>query len=626
MRRDGKGWRCFRCDASGDALELATLRWTGQRVRDLTAEQRAEVQGKAAALGWCAAPGSTAAPAGPTVRLQGAAARKAAQASDPGWTVRKLGAQAPQQAQPPPTGAGPWDWQPDLPERCAAQLWQPEGAQVLAYLQGRGFREATLQHWQVGAHLLRDSAGKVVAQFVALPVLRHDGQCVGMRFRSVPGPCLYCSGQGCSRCKGKGEVRKVYLRCQGQASTLFGAHQLDGDADSEVIITEGELDVLALWQYGLQQNVVSGTAGAGTWAEEWLDALEPYRHFVIAYDNDDKGHEGAGKVAKALGLERCSRAVLPCGDAAECLQQCVAQAQVRAALEDAQPLLNLRLTRVSHYTSELEHLIANPDALRGLPTGSAKLDQGLGGWTPGLVVVTGDTAAGKTSFTTWCGLEQALRGVPVLLTSFEQRPIGTVQKLLRAQLGGDFTQYSATERKHGMRALGQLPLHLLDHYGELNVAQLTQALDYSVRRLGVRWALVDHLGFLVRGAEDERKAIEDAVRGLALFAVQREVTVVLICHPNNMSVAQQRRVQLGDLKGASAIRQDAHAGLVVERLMPGKGVQHPAAAVYCDKVRSEFGMQGARLTMFYDPEACTYADTWEATPMGRAGGTAGFQV
>jgi len=530
--------------------------------------------------------------------------------------------------EPPATGSGPLDWRAELPAECAAELWTDDGARVLAYLNGRGFRDETLKHWQIGALIVR-RGGQKISEFVAIPVQRRDGTVIGMRFRSVPGPCLVCAGagrDGCRGCRGSGEVRKVYLRCKGQASTLFGVHQLDGDADSEIVIVEGELDVIALWQYGLRSNVVSGTAGAGTWAASWLDAIEPYRHFMLAYDDDEKGRVGAERVAKSLGLERCSRAVLPCEDASECLRQCVSQAAIRAALDAASPFLSLKLSRVDNYADELERMIASPGDLRGVTTGSGRLDEGIGGWAPGLVVVTGDTAAGKTSLTTWLGLEQALRGVPVLLTSFEQRPIGTVQKLLRAQLGGDFTQFSENSRRAGMRALGQLPIHLLDHYGELNTEQMRQALDYSVRRLNVRLAVIDHLGFLVRGAPDERRAIEDAVRDLAVFAVQRGITILLICHPNNLSIVQQRRVRLGDLKGASAIRQDAHAGLVVERLLPGKLVKHPAAAIYCDKVRSEFGCQGARVVLYYDPEACVYADSWEATPMGRSGGSGGFHV
>ena len=543
----------------------------------------------------------------------------------PAWHVSRVGAKPSKEPQPPTPGNGPFSWRDGIVEECESDLWSEDGAPVLAYLQSRGFLEETLRHWRFGAHLIRNSSGKVVDQYVALPVPRSDGVIINMRFRSVPGQCLKCDGVGCRSCK-SGQVQKVYLRCTGADSTLFGVHNLDGDDNSSVIITEGELDVVAMWQYGFKSNVVSGTAGAGTWADEWLDLLEPYRHFTILYDDDDKGHDGAKKVAKSLGLTRCSRAVLPFADAAECMKKAVPSNLVSSAIDNAKPLLDVSLVTVDRYTDEIERLISNPDELKGLPTGSSRLDDGIGGWAPGLVIVTGDTAAGKTSFTTWCGHEQSLRGIPVMLTSFEQRPIGTVQKLLRAYMGGDFTFYTQEQRRSCMEALGKLPLYMLDHYGELDSDDCLKALDYANRRLGVRFAVVDHLGFLVRGAEDERRAIEDAVRSYALFAVQRGMTIALIAHPNNLSVVQQRRVRLGDLKGASAIRQDAHVGLVVERMLPGKAIKHPAAAVHVDKCRSEFGLQGSRLVLYYDPEACVYADSWEATPMGIKGKSGGFPM
>ena len=629
VRGDGKGWHCHvsGCGASGDALELAVLVWYGKRLRELSADQRHEVRDRCAGLSWCSEYDPDARNAGkPTPRFGGRRKEK-----ERGWSIAGVsGPQDRPQPEPPRAGTGWFDWRPELPEECQAALWGEEGAQVLAYLQERGFSADTLRHWGFGAHLLRQG-GMVVEQYVALPVPRRDGKIVGMRFRSVPGTCLRCDGAGCPKPRNRrptckdGKVIKAYLRCNGQDSTLFGVHQLDGDEQSEVVITEGEFDVVALWQYGLRRNVVSGTAGAGTWAEEWLDELEPYRHFVLAYDDDDKGNEGSAKVAQALGLTRCSRAVLPGGDAAQAMQDCVSQAVVHAALDKAEPLMNLSLRRVGSYRTQFRDLIANPDRMRGLPTGSDKLDKAIGGWY-GLVVVTGDTAAGKTSFTTWAGLEQALRGVGTLLTSFEQQPIGLVQKLMRQQLQGDFTKCSEQQHDHAFDQLDRLPLHLLDHYGELNATQCLQALDYANRRLGVRFAVVDHLGFLVREAEDERRAIEEVVRKYAIFSVQRHMTIVLICHPSNLNVVQQRRVKISDIKGASAVRQDAHLGLVIERLLPGKMVKHPASAVHVDKCRSEFGMQGARCTLFYDPEATVYADTWEQTPMGVKGKSGGFRV
>ena len=160
---------------------------------------------------------------------------------------------------------------------------------------------------------------------------------------------------------------------------------------------------------------------------------------------------------------------------------------------------------------------------------------------------------------------------------------------------------------------------ILDHYGELDFDKVVSTIRYSVRRHDLKIALIDHLGFLTRpdGNMDERLAIEKTVRQLATIAVNDKITIILICHPNNLSVSQQRRVRITDLKGASAIRQDAHVGLVVQRL-PIKGEDAtPSTVVYADKVRSEFGKSGSHCVMAFDPLSCVYADRWDHTPAGR---------
>lgn len=67
LTRDGHGFRCFRCDAAGDAADLVALRLTGSRLREATAEQRAEVRAWYAARGWCE-PEPGRAPARPPAR------------------------------------------------------------------------------------------------------------------------------------------------------------------------------------------------------------------------------------------------------------------------------------------------------------------------------------------------------------------------------------------------------------------------------------------------------------------------------------------------------------------------------------------------------------------------------
>ena len=272
------------------------------------------------------------------------------------------------------------------------------------------------------------------------------------------------------------------------------------------------------------------------------------------------------------------------------------------------------------YEADIERLIQSPEDLVGRAIGSEKLDKVLGGMRPGLWVLTGETGHGKTTFGTWLCREQAMYGVPVMVTSFEQRPIGTVQKLLRGQMGGDFMKYSSEERRQALYELGQLPIYIMDHYGESTRAQVMDAIRYSVRRHNVRVVLVDHLGFLTRGSGDkERQAIEEVVRELAIIAVNDGVTIMLVCHPNRTFASQQRRVKISDLKGASAIEQDSHVGIVVERQAPRAERGFPAAKIYVDKVRSEFGSPGAHVLLPFDPLSCIFADTWDETPSGKAG-------
>ena len=374
--------------------------------------------------------------------------------------------------------------------------------------------------------------------------------------------------------------------------------------------------MIALWQYGLTNSVVSGTAGSDTMKDEWLDQLEPYASFTLCYDNDDAGERGATKFAEKMGRERCARAVLPAKDAGECLVQGVDASSVYRVIDRAQPMFGVGFKRVSQYTQDIEQLISNPEALMGRSTGSARVDRCLGGLRPGLMVVSGETGHGKTTWAHWILWLQAQQGTPVLTTSFEQKPVGSVQKFLRMQLGGDFTQVTADQRVAALDELGGLPIHVLDHYGNMTPDALMQSVRYSVRRMGVQVVLVDHLGFLVDPTGDDKVGqIEAIIRALAITANSLGITIMLVCHPRGLPQGQPR-VTIGDLKGANSV-------VIVERSAPrtkGKDQRHyPASWVHFDKVRSEFGTPGSKALLAFGPTSCTYADTWEETPEGRSG-------
>ena len=68
------------------------------------------------------------------------------------------------------------------------------------------------------------------------------------------------------------------------------------------VIVEGELDAAAAISNGIL--AASGTAGAGTWTQEWTDAVTG-RDLVLLYDNDDAGAVGARHAADRLVKAGC---------------------------------------------------------------------------------------------------------------------------------------------------------------------------------------------------------------------------------------------------------------------------------------------------------------------------------
>jgi 5S rRNA maturation endonuclease (ribonuclease M5) len=520
--------------------------------------------------------------------------------------------QAPDESAAP--SAGPFVWSYTLATECEERLWTPKGAHVLAYLRSRGFSDETLKAWNIGAVIIEGPHG--VMGCVAIPVHDKDGTVCNVRFRTVPGTCPHCGGSGCAKrrsCDG-GVIRKSYMHCTGRPLPLFGTGKLSRDTSRPVIIVEGELDVLAFYEYGFKDNVVSGTSGAGAFKDEWLDQLEPFSEFLLCYDNDEPGQEGAAKLAERLGEYRCSRIVLPRKDANDCLMDKLPPDLIALAIDNAQTLTKIEFGRADKWAEELEDAFANPNKLRGLPTGSAGLDAAIYGWRPGLYVMTGDTSSGKTSFATWCIDEQTRMGVPCMIASFEDRPIGVVQRLLRMELHRDPIECSADERGHAFAKVASRPLWILGHDGHMDASEVVDAIRFAKRRYGVRIALVDHLSYLYKsGGEDdnERGQIENAVRQLHIAGVQDDVTVILIAHPNRgwagrRSGGKVDRVRIFDLKGASAIEQDCSCGLVVQRLASDDS-GHLRAKVWVDKVRGNYGILDAAPMLYYDRAACTFA-------------------
>lgn len=102
------------------------------------------------------------------------------------------------------------------------------------------------------------------------------------------------------------QVGDKFIQDKGTAGALFKTK----DAKKRVILVEGELDAIKMWQE-TGYATWSGTSGAGTFNEKWLSDFKDIEKIYICYDNDEAGRKGVERVVSVLGVDRCYYVQLP---------------------------------------------------------------------------------------------------------------------------------------------------------------------------------------------------------------------------------------------------------------------------------------------------------------------------
>jgi hypothetical protein len=175
---------------------------------------------------------------------------------------------------------------------------------------------------------------------------------------------------------------------------------------------------------------------------------------------------------------------------------------------------------------------------------------------------------------------------------------------------------TAAERADAFLRIGQRPLWVLRHKGRTTGDQIIDTIRYGIRRFGIRHWLVDHLGYLYDPTDDDRRGeVDRLVRTLHVVGLDDGASIHLIAHPNRANVARRDRVRIRDLKESSAIEQDAAGGMVAVRMAPKNG--QLSTTIHVDKLRGNYGVVGSKVELFYDRDACLFADRWEVLPCAK---------
>ncbi|WP_439671452.1 SF4 helicase domain-containing protein [Cupriavidus necator] len=395
---------------------------------------------------------------------------------------------------------------------------------------------------------------------------------------------------------------------------LFGWDLIADDAKA-VLITEGELDAMSLYQYGLGALSINQGAGNHQWIDSDFDRLERFQEIFLWFDNDEPGQKGAKEVANRLGLDRCRIVRFHLKDANEALQQGTTIDEISAALDSAERIEPADLRTPDAYLNEVLALFHDG------PVNQSGATMPWPAWAdrvrlrPGeLSIWTGISGHGKSDLLGQVVINLVKQGERACFFSGEIKPA----KLLRHLVVQACATCSPTEPF--IRAAHEWmngAIWLYDHVGSIDQDSLLEAFRYAAKRYRVTHFVIDSL-MKCGIAEDDYKAQKGFVDRLCDFKNEFDVHVHLVAHARKGEGEDKAPGKL-DVKGTGAISDLADNVFTVWRnkrkeLQDSPDPTEEDGRIYCHKQRAT-GYEGA-LRLWFDPHSLHFRQRsdWRPKP------------
>lgn len=359
--------------------------------------------------------------------------------------------------------------------------------------------------------------------------------------------------------------------------TLFG-QQLWG-AGKSIVITEGEIDALSVFQARPSWPVVSlpnGAPAAKKALQHQLKWLMGFEEIVLFFDSDDVGQAAAQECATLFPHDRLHIAnISPYKDANEALVDKNTDA-IRQAFWNKKPYSPKTVID----GRDLFDLAIRPLHGRDADWPFAALDSTTGGLRKReLVTVTAGSGIGKSTF---CGevaqhlidqgesvgyiaLEESLQRTALRLMSVKaNKKLHIDNELPEDELKAAFDQSIGTGR-----------VYLRDGFGSVDPESILSDCRFMALAKEVGWIILDHLSILLSGNEthDERKLIDITMTKLRSFVEETGVGMLLISHlkrpQGDRGHEDGQQVSLGQLRGSHSIVQLSDIVIALERNLSG---------------------------------------------------------
>ena len=403
--------------------------------------------------------------------------------------------------------------------------------------------------------------------------------------------------------------RKNFKLYKGAEKVFYNINSIVGY--DNCVITEGEMDVLALHEAGIK-NAISVPNGATLnsnnldYLDNCIDYFEDKEKIILAVDSDEAGQALQSELVRRLGAEVCYLASFDdCKDANEYLIT-HGKEKLSERIQQARPVPLENVTTFKDIEDEVTDFVRN-GFKKGYQVGLNNFDEIFSTYTGQFITVTGIPSSGKSDF-----VDQMVVGYnnnygwKTAFASPENAPTYLhAHKLMRKTWQG----MPSSKDIHGDK-WNQVAGHVNDNYFFIDMERYTLESVLRkgaelVKRKGIKCLVIDPFN-KVRDVdcktEDVNRYTMEYLTKIETFAKKYDVLVFVVAHPTKMYKDKDGKMEeptMYNIKGGGEWYDASYHGILVHRNYEEKTVKAKILKVKFQNL----GENGAEAHFTWEPRS-----------------------
>jgi len=377
--------------------------------------------------------------------------------------------------------------------------------------------------------------------------------------------------------------RKNFKLYKGAEKVFYNINSIVGY--DTCIITEGEMDVLALHEAGIE-NAISVPNGATLtnnnldYLDNCIDYFEDKEKVILAVDQDDAGQMLQQELIRRLGAEVCFLVTFEdCKDANEYLLK-YGKEKLAERITKARPVPLENVTTFKDIEDEVTDFVKNgfkPGYQIGLPN----FDDIFSTYTGQFITVTGIPSSGKSDFVDQMVVGyNANYGWKTAFASPENAPTYLHAHKLMRKTWGDMP----TRADIGSAKWKEVSEHVNDNYFfiDMDKYSLESVLRKGaelVKRKGIKCLVIDPFN-KIRDidckTEDVNRYTMEYLTKIEMFCKKYDVLTFIVAHPTKMYKDSNGKIEeptMYNIKGGGEWYDASYHGILVHRDYDAKTVK-----------------------------------------------------